>query len=60
MLSPTLETKRLILRRYVSEGAAAMYQNWASDSEVTKYLMWQTNSSEAVSPCYYALLKSER
>ena len=44
-----LETDRLILRRYVSEDAAAMYKNWASDSEVTKYLMWQTHSSEAVS-----------
>ena len=44
-----LETDRLILRRYVSEDAAAMYKNWASDSEVTKYLMWQAHSSEAVS-----------
>ena len=44
-----LETDRLILRRYVSEDAAAMYKNWASDSEVTKYLMWQTHSDETVS-----------
>ncbi len=34
-----LETKRLILRRYVREDAAAMYKNWASDTEVTKYLL---------------------
>lgn len=34
-----LETDRLILRRYVIEDAAAMYNNWASDKEVTKYLM---------------------
>ena len=44
-----LETDRLILRRYVSEDAAAMYRNWASDSEVTKYLMWQPHSTPAVS-----------
>ena len=44
-----LKTSRLILRRYVNEDAAAMYKNWASDSEVTKYLMWQTHSCEAVS-----------
>ncbi len=44
-----LETDRLILRRYVSEDATAMYKNWASDSEVTKYLMWETHFSEAVS-----------
>ena len=44
-----LETDRLVLRRYVSEDAPAMYENWASDSEVTKFLMWQTHSSEEVS-----------
>lgn len=44
-----LETDRLILRRYEIGDAAAMYKNWASDSEVIKYLMWQTHSSETVS-----------
>ena len=44
-----LETDRLILRRYVNEDAAAMYKNWASDSEVTKFLMWQPHSSQEVS-----------
>ena len=40
-----LETDRLILRRYETEDAAAMFRNWASDSEVTKFLMWQTHLS---------------
>ena len=44
-----LETDRLILRKYVSEDATAMYKNWASDSEVTKFLMWKTHSNEEVS-----------
>lgn len=44
-----LETDRLILRRYVNEDVAAMYKNWASDSEVTKYLMWQTHTDDTVS-----------
>ncbi|MBE6790814.1 MAG: GNAT family N-acetyltransferase [Ruminococcaceae bacterium] len=44
-----LETDRLILRRYEIGDAAAMYKNWASDSEVTKYLMWQPHSSVTVS-----------
>lgn len=35
-----LETNRLVLRRYEEEDAAAMYRNWASDKEVTKFLMW--------------------
>lgn len=44
-----LETDRLILRRYVNEDSAAMYKNWASDIEVTKYLTWPTHSSQEIS-----------
>lgn len=44
-----LETERLILRRFVMEDAEAMYKNWASDNEVTKYLMWPAHSSVEVS-----------
>ena len=44
-----LETERLILRRFVIEDSAAMYNNWASDEEVTKYLTWPTHSSQEVS-----------
>ncbi len=44
-----LETKRLILRRYLPEDAAAMYQNWASDPEVTKFLMWPPHASLEIS-----------
>ena len=43
-----LETERLILRRYVSEDAAAVYKNWASDDEVTKYLTWPTHKSQEI------------
>ena len=44
-----LETERLILRRFVIEDADAMYNNWASDKEVTKYLMWPAHSSREIS-----------
>lgn len=44
-----LETDRLILRRYVIEDAEAMYKNWASDEEVTKYLMWPTHANQETS-----------
>lgn len=43
-----LETERLILRRFVIEDAEAMYKNWASDDDVTKYLIWQTHSSPKI------------
>ena len=37
-----LETHRLILRKACREDAEAMFRNWASDPEVTKYLTWPT------------------
>ena len=40
-----LETDRLILRPFRMEDARAMYDNWASDPEVTKFLSWSAYSS---------------
>lgn len=40
-----LETERLILRRFVTADAMAMYQNWASDDEVTRFLTWPAHAS---------------
>ena len=44
-----LETDRLLLRRFDPLDAASMYQNWASDPQVTKYLTWSTHESPEVS-----------
>lgn len=44
-----LETDRLILRKFIREDAAAMYKNWASDDEVTKYLTWPSHPNQKVS-----------
>lgn len=41
----TIETERLLLRRLLPEDAGAMYRNWASDPEVTKYLRWEPHQS---------------
>ena len=40
-----LETERLILRRFTIDDADAMFNNWANDPEVTKFLTWQPHSS---------------
>lgn len=40
----TMETDRLILRRFRLEDAGQMYENWASDPEVTKFLTWPTHA----------------
>ena len=36
----TLETERLILRRITADDSQAMFNNWASDEEVAKYVTW--------------------
>ncbi|MDO4357417.1 MAG: GNAT family N-acetyltransferase [Clostridia bacterium] len=44
----TIETPRLILRRFALDDAQAMYDNWASDPEVTKFLTWPTHRSPEI------------
>ena len=36
----TITTERLTLRKFVIEDAKAMFDNWAKDERVTKYLTW--------------------
>ncbi len=43
-----IETERLILRRFRIEDAEDMFNNWASDPEVTKYLTWPAHRSVEV------------
>ena len=42
-----LETSRLLLRPFAVEDAEAMFRNWASDEEVTRFLSWPTHRSIA-------------
>ena len=44
----TLETRRLILRRFRAEDAGDMYRNWASDPEVTRFLSWPAHAGPEV------------
>lgn len=44
----TIETTRLILRRFREEDAPAVYRNWTSDPEVTRYLTWPVHADEKV------------
>lgn len=41
----TLQTERLILRRFTLEDAETVFHTWTSDSEVTKYLRYETHES---------------
>jgi ribosomal-protein-alanine N-acetyltransferase len=40
-----LRTKRLILRRFTMDDAEKLFNNWANDDEVTKYLVWPSHSN---------------
>lgn len=40
-----LTTKRLLLRRLNKDDAQSMFNNWASDFDVTKYLSWPNYDS---------------
>lgn len=43
-----LETPRLILRKFTIDDAQAMYENWAFDPEVTKFLTWPPHANVEV------------
>lgn len=48
----TLETERLILRQFTEGDAEAMYQNWSSDPEVTRFLTWPAHRDVSVTRDY--------
>ena len=44
----TIETDRLILRKFVEDDAIAAYNNWTSDDKVTEFLRWPTHTDMAI------------
>lgn len=40
----TVETERLILRRFVEEDAEKMFVNWSGDPEITEFLEWPAHA----------------
>lgn len=40
-----IETERLILRKFTMEDAENVYNNWASDDDVSRYVRWSTHKS---------------
>lgn len=41
----TIHTERLILRKFTIDDAQVMFENWASDEKVTRYLTWSPHES---------------
>ncbi len=44
----TIRTERLTLRRFTPADAPAMFENWASDPRVTRFLSWTPHESVEV------------
>jgi len=45
MITPRLETERLLLRPLRITDAQVVYSNWATDPDVSKYMRWSTHNS---------------
>ena len=54
-----LETERLILRRFIMDDAQGMFNNWASDEGVTKYLSWPPHKDVALTKAYLEMVIKE-
>lgn len=44
MITPTLQTKRLILRPFIKGDAQDVLNTWESDPDVAKYMFWTSHS----------------
>lgn len=45
MLTPIIETERLILRPLSIQDAEAIFERWTSDDKVSKYVRWSTHKN---------------
>lgn len=58
LVTRTIETERLILRRFSKDDAQAMFDNWASDAEVTKFMTWPPYQSVEGVACYLEFVEN--
>ncbi len=45
MITPLLESKRIILRPLVVGDAEHIYNSWTSDPEVARFMIWELHTS---------------
>ena len=41
----SIETKRLLLRRFTEDDAQAVFRNWTNDDRTTEFLRWPTHKT---------------
>lgn len=49
----TLETKRLVLRRFVLKDCECAFRNWTNDARVTKFLRWKPHQDVNVTKAVF-------
>lgn len=59
MRTPVLETERLILRPLKVEDAQEVFDNWTSDPDVAKYMVWSTHADVSVTKAWMEELQAE-
>lgn len=47
----TIETERIILRKFTADDINSAYYNWTSDEKVTEFLRWPTHENIDVTEC---------
>ena len=45
MKTPVIETERLILRLLTARDAKAVFEGWATDKEVARFMRWNLHKS---------------
>lgn len=58
MKTPIIETERLILRPLCLTDAQEVFNNWASDPEVAKFMVWSTHKDVEVTKAWLAELEN--
>ncbi len=58
MRTPIIETERLILRPLNVEDAQEIFDNWASDPDVAKYMVWSTHENVEVTKAWLTELEN--
>lgn len=51
-----ISTERFYLRKYIMDDAQSMFNNWASDKEVTKYLTWNHHENVEVTKAFISFV----
>jgi RimJ/RimL family protein N-acetyltransferase len=59
-LPPRLDTDRLVLRESQPSDAAAIFAEYAQDSDATRFLVWRPHRSIAVTEAYLDICAAER